>query len=167
MSFETVLAAMTADDLEEVMAIELGSFTAPWTRGMFIEELHLSQAVNLVARRAGRLAGYLNFWIVVDEIHLLHIAVHPSLRRKGIGARLMEGMMEHARLCGATHATLEVREFNHGAIAFYGGFSFVIKGIRPRYYDDTGEDALVMWADVPAKNDHERRHHASDGDRHR
>jgi [ribosomal protein S18]-alanine N-acetyltransferase len=154
MSLEPVLDDMRAEDLDEVMAIEVCAFPSPWTKGMFIEELRQDRAINLVVRRGGVMLAYINFWVVLDEVHLLHIAVHRSCRMQGIGTILMEGMMERARLQGATRVTLEVRQFNEGAIKFYEGFSFVVTGVRPRYYDDTGEDALIMWAPVPEKKDH-------------
>lgn len=143
---------MTTDDIEEVLSIERASFPAPWSKGMFLHEICSPLSRNLVAKmqqqsKGGKeVAGYLNFWIVAGEVHLHNIAVRKTLRRTGIASRLMAEMINLSHAEGAARATLEVRRSNEGARNLYEKFGFVVKGIRPRYYFDPQEDALVMWA---------------------
>lgn len=143
---------MAETDLEEILAIEAVSFPSPWTRNMFLEELVAPVSQNIVARLEGMVAGYLDFWTFKDEVHILHIAVRPDVRRKGIASLLMEEMIRRA--CGRRtfSITLEVRRSNDGAIGLYERFGFKVRGIRPHYYTDTWEDALIMWADTEPKD---------------
>jgi len=143
-----MIGEMRVADLEEVMAIERTAFPSPWTGHMFLEELRMRLAVNLTARLAGRIVGYINFWLVADEVHILHIAVRRDLRRCGIASELMRALMARARQHGVARATLEVRRSNAAAQAFYKCFGFTVAGVRRHYYSDTGEDALIMWAAV-------------------
>lgn len=143
---------MKPEDLPEILAIEAASFRTPWTKGMFQDELRLPHAQCLVvkAQQAGktRIAAYIIFWLVADEVHLHNIAVCGEFRRQGLAFNLLSLMHDIALQVGAARQTLEVRESNTGAINLYRRCGFVVKGKRPRYYDDTREDALVMWAEV-------------------
>ena len=151
---EIVIDDLTQEDIEAVLSIERESFSLPWSEEMFFREIRLSFSRNLRARiwDKGReeLAGYVSFWIVVDEVHLHNIAVKKLWRRKGIASMLVAAMIRKAREEGAFHATLEVRRSNEGARRLYEKFGFTVMGIRPRYYEDT-EDALIMWADWEQK----------------
>jgi len=142
---------MTIQDLEQVMAIERVSFPTPWSEKMFRKELNVSMSKNLVARietEEGRdLAGYVNYWIFAGESHLNNIAVRRDYRRKGIASKLMAEMIRESRKEGARRGTLEVRRSNHAAIGLYEKFGYVVKGMRPNYYDDTKEDGLILWCD--------------------
>ena len=146
------IAEMTEAELEEILAIETVSFPSPWTKSMFMEELLSPISQNIVARLRGEIAGYIDFWIVRDEVHLLHLAVRPDLRRRGIAKLMMGEMIRRAHGRGAFAATLEVRRSNRGAICFYERLGFEVRGIRPHYYADTGEDALIMWAYTETKD---------------
>ena len=99
------------------------------------------------------IAGYVNFWVVAREIHFHNIAVGKEWQRMGIASALMGEMIRRARKEGALHATLEVRRSNDGARKLYEKFGFALTGIRSLYYDDTKEDALIMWADWGEKDD--------------
>jgi ribosomal-protein-alanine N-acetyltransferase len=150
---------MKTEDLPEILAIEAASFVTPWTKGMFQDELRLPHAQCLVirARQAEKtqVAAYIIFWLVAGEVHLHNIAVRGEFRRKGLASGLMNLMRDIALQVGADCQTLEVRESNTGAINLYRRCGFVVKGKRPRYYDDTREDALVMWAEVRQNGHHE------------
>lgn len=149
-----LISAMAAEDVEEVLAIERVVFPAPWTENMFRRELLLPLARNLTARIGGeRLAGYLNFWFIAGEVHLHHIAVRKDQQRKGVASALLRAMIGLAHQEGARYATLEVRPSNEQARRLYERFGFEVRGIRPLYYDDTKEDALIMWADLEEKLD--------------
>jgi len=135
-------------DLPQVIAIERRAFPTPWSPAMFVLELSKPSTIALGAvlpqRRRGRqLAGYVICSRYADVWHVMNVAVDPPLRRRGIASALLEVMIERA---GAEEPfTLEVRPSNAGAIALYERFGFRASGTRPRYYHDTGEDALIMW----------------------
>ena len=145
------IAKMSVDDLPQVLSIEKKSFPAPWSKNMFLQELESFSSRCLVARCGGRagaeVAGYVIFLLVAGEVHLHNLAVRPDLRRCGVAGELMKALFSHARAEGAGSATLEVRPSGMAAIKLYEKFGFVVKGIRPLYYSDTGEDALIMWAE--------------------
>jgi ribosomal-protein-alanine N-acetyltransferase len=88
--------------------------------------------------------AYLIFWVVADEMHILNLAVHPQRRRRGLARRLLTTAMTRARELGAQVAWLEARPSNHPALKLYENFGFKEVGRRPRYYDDTQEDALLL-----------------------
>ncbi len=146
------ITEMSAEDLPQVLSIERKSFPSPWSAGMFAEALDFVHSRALVAKlwqgRKAEIAGYIMYVIVVGEAHLHNLAVRPDLRGRGIALKLMETMIEHSRAEGAVQATLEVRPSNRAAINLYEKLGFVVKGVRPLYYSDTGEDALIMWADL-------------------
>jgi ribosomal-protein-alanine N-acetyltransferase len=152
-----LISAMTAEDVAEVLAIERAVFGAPWTENMFCRELLLSPSRNLIVRIGGeQLAGYLNFWLVAGEAHVHRIAVRQDQQRKGAASALLGAMVGLAYQEGARSATLEVRSANEPARRLYERFGFEVRGVRPLYYDDTKEDALIMWADLEENlDDHE------------
>ncbi len=94
--------------------------------------------------------GYAGFWYIVDEAHISTIAVHPDWRGRGVGERVLAGLLERALDLGATAATLEVRLTNTPAQNLYRKYAFEVVGRRKRYYRDNGEDALLMTAALPA-----------------
>jgi ribosomal-protein-alanine N-acetyltransferase len=132
-------------DLPQVIAIERRAFTTPWSLAMFVLELSKPSGVRLAAvdRASGKLMGYLVCARYDTVFHLMNIAVDPALRRRGIGWALLREMIERAG--PAQQYTLEVRTSNAPAIALYERLHFRSAGTRPRYYRDTGEDALIMW----------------------
>jgi ribosomal-protein-alanine N-acetyltransferase len=139
---------MVAADLDDVDAIERHSFKLPWPRRVFAEELTRSWARIDVARAAGRVIGFIDYWLVTDEIHVLAVATHPDHRRRGVAGRLVERVVSVARAQRASLISLEVRRGNVPAIALYERFGFHRVGVRPRYYQEDGEDAVVMTLDL-------------------
>lgn len=137
---------MTERDLDEVMEIERKSFPAPWSRRLFERELVLPYAQAFVALQVppNQVVGYLCFWLIDREGHILNLAVHPEWRRRGIGSLLLRRGLADSREKGAREITLEVRRSNYKAISLYRTFQFQPQGIRPRYYSDSGEDAVIM-----------------------
>ena len=137
---------MTEEDLDGVMEIERQSFPTPWSRGLFERELVLSYAHAFVAVEfpTGPVLGYLCFWLVEGEAHILNLAVHPERRRQRIASRLLRYGLDYSRQKGAEEITLEVRRSNYKAIALYRSFHFQPQGMRRRYYSDSGEDAIIM-----------------------
>ena len=143
---------MKKEDLPEILAIEVTSFPTPWTEGMFLDELRTAHAQCLVIKIEieGKtiIAAYIIFWLVAGEVHLHNLAVKNEFRRQGLAYSMMKLMHHIGAQVGMTRQTLEVRELNHQAISLYRKCGFVVKGKRPRYYSDTNEDALVMWAEI-------------------
>ncbi|HEY8764303.1 MAG TPA: ribosomal protein S18-alanine N-acetyltransferase [Solirubrobacteraceae bacterium] len=130
-------------DLPQVIAIERRAFATPWSLAMFVLELSKPSSVCLAALSERRIAGYLVCSRYADVWHLMNIAVDPASRRRGIARALLEALLQRA---GREEPyTLEVRPSNTPAIALYEQFGFRSAGVRPRYYQDTGEDALIMW----------------------
>jgi ribosomal-protein-alanine N-acetyltransferase len=137
-------------DLPQVIGIERRAFPTPWSLAMFVLELSKPSSVCLAAAENGRLVGYLVCSRYAEVWHLMNIAVDPALQRRGIGSALMGEMLQQA---GTEEAyTLEVRPSNAPAIALYEQFGFRAAGTRRRYYQDTGEDAVVMWRTADASS---------------
>jgi len=144
-----IIEPATAADLDAIDEIERHSFPMPWPRSTFEAELTREQARVLVAR-APSVIGFCNFWIVVDEVHVLAIATHPDRRRAGIAGKLLARALDDGRAAGCTVATLEVRRSNRPAIALYQSAGFRGVNVRARYYQDNNEDALVMVCELTA-----------------
>jgi ribosomal-protein-alanine N-acetyltransferase len=146
---------MREEDLSRVSEIERSGFAHPWSEDLLRRELAHAWSVTLVAAdseadAAGRevLLGFIVFWLVHDEVHVLNIAVAEEARRRGIGRALMLEAADEGRRRGARLATLEVRRSNYPAIELYRTLGYRQIGIRPNYYADEGEDAIVMLADL-------------------
>ena len=149
-----LISPMKAEDVVEVLAIEGTFFSDPWTENIFRQELALPLARSLTARIKGeRLAGYLNFWLIAGEVHIHRIAVREDRQREGVATALLRAMIDLALREGGRSATLEVRSANEPARRLYERFGFAVRGRRPFYYDDTKEDALIMWANLEEKLD--------------
>jgi len=139
---------MTLADVAAVSAIDQMSFTLPWPERSFRYEVSENPTARCwVAEVDGQIAGMLVLWFIVDEAHIATIATHPNLRRKGIGEQLLRHALLAVRDEGAKRAFLEVRVSNLAAQALYRKYGFVVDGIRPRYYKDNNEDALLMSLD--------------------
>ena len=141
---------MRVEDVDQVLAIERLSFPLPWSRESFIKEIReIDNSRLLVAAedeeaRAG-VMGYACWWEVADECHITNFAVAPAHRRRGVADVLLGRVLEDAKGRGLLRATLEVRLGNAAAIALYEKWGFTAAAMRPRYYPDNREDALVMW----------------------
>jgi [ribosomal protein S18]-alanine N-acetyltransferase len=148
---------MTVADIREVHEIERASFPVPWPDYAFRQEIEANRLARyLVVRAGGEAIAYAGVWLMVDEAHVTTFAVLPAWRRRGVGARLLLELMEMAVQIGARVATLEVRLSNVAARRLYQRFGFRPVGLRPRYYSDNGEDALIMTS-APLASDEMRR----------
>ena len=140
-----VIAPMRVDDVPDVHAIERASFTTPWPDHAYRTELETNRLAHyLVVRVGDRLVGYAGLWIMVDEAHVTTFAIDPAWRRRRLGERLLIALLDLAIERRAGEATLEVRLSNLPARRLYEKFGFRPVGIRPRYYSDDNEDALIM-----------------------
>lgn len=137
---------MTVEDLDEVLPIEQASYRTPWSQPAFESEIRAPHAFPLVLGQPDPplVIGYICSWRMLDECHILNVAVHPSFRRMGLASQMIDHLLEICREGGTLHYFLEVRESNEGAISLYRKYGFKVCGIRRKYYSDTGEDALVM-----------------------
>jgi [ribosomal protein S18]-alanine N-acetyltransferase len=139
----------TADQIDDVLAIEHASFTKPWTRDMYTAELENGGVSYCFLARNAReeVVGFCSFWRILDELHINNLAVLPAHRRTGIGSELMAHVLSEGVRLGAVRATLEVRRSNDAARLLYERFGFVVRGVRQAYYTGPVEDALVLCRD--------------------
>lgn len=142
---EVEVRRLAYSDLPGVIAIERRSFPTPWSLAMFVLELSKPSGICLAASAGDDLLGYVICSRYDQVWHLMNIAVAPERRRGGVASRLLTRLLDEAK--GALPFTLEVRVSNRKAIAMYEQFGFRSAGVRPRYYHDNGEDALIMWLD--------------------
>jgi len=142
---------MRIDDLDAVHAIERASFSVPWPDEAYRNELLTNRLATYVVARAGDdIVGFGGLWVMVDEAHITTFAVDPRWRRRGVGEWMLLGLLDRAVERHAREATLEVRLSNMPARRLYEKYGFRPVGIRPRYYSDNGEDALIMTTDALA-----------------
>ena len=140
-----LIAPMQHADLPAVQSIERASFRTPWPAHAYRQELDTNRLAHyLVVRADDRVIGYGGLWLMVDEAHVTTFAVDPRWRRRKVGERLLLALLDLAIDRGAREATLEVRLSNLAARRLYEKYGFRPVGIRPRYYSDDGEDALIM-----------------------
>ena len=143
---------MRVEDLPRVVEIEKDGFQHPWSRELLERELSHAWSTVLLAVEDGprgeRVVGFIVYWLVHDEVHVLNIATAREERRRGIGLALMEEAADAGRRRGATLATLEVRRSNEAAIALYRALGYRQAGVRPNYYAEEKEDAIVMVLDL-------------------
>jgi ribosomal-protein-alanine N-acetyltransferase len=155
---DVFVSPMRRRHLRGVLAIEHLVYPKPWSPSLFVAELAQTDTrrylVALSSDAGGRLlwspakavVGYAGVMVAVGEAHVTTVATHPHHHRRKIASRLLVALLGEARSMGAQAATLEVRVNNRGAQRLYAGFGFAPVGVRPGYYAETGEDALIMWA---------------------
>ncbi|MFH1754853.1 MAG: ribosomal protein S18-alanine N-acetyltransferase [Candidatus Latescibacterota bacterium] len=146
---EIEIQPMQASHLAEVLAIENDVFPAPWTEGMFRQEMSHQRVSRLsVVIRHRKVVGYYIAWFLEDMVHLVNIAVARPFHRKGIGSVCLERILDEATQEGRRYIVLEVRGSNRSALEFYHAFHFEKVGVRKRYYSDNFEDAILMALDL-------------------
>ena len=137
---------MDVQDIQRVYEIEVASFKTPWSMDAFRSEIvENTLATYIVLELDDVIIGYGGMWQIMDEVHITNVAIDVPYRGKGFSKDLMHAMIEYAVTSGFKHMTLEVRVSNQTAISLYEKLGFYSVGKRPKYYIDTGEDALVMW----------------------
>jgi ribosomal-protein-alanine N-acetyltransferase len=142
------LDPMRASDLDAVQRIEQASFSTPWPAYAYRQEIETNRMAHYIVARAGSdVVGFAGIWLMVDQAHITTFAVDPDWRRKGVGSQMILALLRMSRTLGARNATLEVRLSNVAARRLYERFGFRPVGVRPRYYTDNGEDALIMTTD--------------------
>jgi ribosomal-protein-alanine N-acetyltransferase len=146
-------------ELDDVLAIEAASFTNPWTREMYVRELDNPDVsfMYFLRIRTGPdradggepVVAFCSFWLVLDELHVNNLAVHPEHRHRGYGLALLQYVLDFGAGHGASRATLEVRRSNEVALRLYEKLGFKITATRPNYYASPTEDALILWRQEP------------------
>lgn len=138
---------MSESDLDEVMQVEREAFTTPWTREMYRAELSKEDGIYVVARLKGDLAGYGGMLMILEEGHLMTLAVKKKFRRRGVATVILLHLFREVVKRGGRFVTLEVRPTNRPALSLYAKFGFEVMGVRRGYYMDNLEDALIMWTE--------------------
>lgn len=149
MSMDILVRPMLEKDIDEVLDIEKTSFATPWSKEAFTLEINKNMlAKYVVAEIQGKVVGYGGIWLIIDEGHVTNIAVHEKYRGLGVGNKIMEGLIDICRDRNIVAMTLEVRKTNEVAKSLYDKYGFKEYGIRPGYYSDNNEDAIIMWKRV-------------------
>ncbi|WP_028563143.1 ribosomal protein S18-alanine N-acetyltransferase [Paenibacillus pinihumi] len=144
-----IFRSMQLEDVPVICQIEQQAFTSPWTAEAFINELTNNHfARYMVMEWEDKVIGYGGMWTIMDEAHVTNIAVCEGYRGQGLGERLLHELQRTAVFFGAGRMTLEVRVSNEPAKNLYRKLGFEPSGVRPGYYSDNGEDALIMWAEL-------------------
>lgn len=140
---------MELEDLDQIMEIEKEAFTTPWSRNAFAMEITENLlAKYIVAEVDGKVAGYAGIWLIMDEGHITNIAVKKEHQGQGIGKFLIMGLIDYCKKQSIINMTLEVRKSNIIAQNLYKKYGFIDCGIRPNYYADDHEDAVIMWKTI-------------------
>ena len=141
-----VIERMKIDDIENVLKVENDCFSIPWSKDSFIRELVENKiALYLVAKIENVAVGYIGVWKVLNEGHITNVAVHSDFRGQGIASMLISELLSLCEKDEINSFTLEVRKSNIIAQNLYKKFQFAECGIRPKYYQDNNEDAVIMW----------------------
>ena len=141
---EIVVDNFGTGDLPEVLSIENDSFTVPWSENLFLHEIYDPMSISMVARVDGKIAGYIFAGLILDEGHILNLAIHKDYRGLGIATELVCDVIDDLREKVCRVIFLEVRDSNEAAKKIYSKFSFEIIGTRKNYYISPVEDAVVM-----------------------
>lgn len=137
------IVPLTADRLDEVLAIERRVYATPWTEQTFLDELAAPRRTYLLALGDGEVMGYAGMMMVAEEAHITSVVTLPERRRERVATRLVLRLASQAVEEGARSLTLEVRSSNKAAQALYRRFGMAPVGVRKKYY--VSEDALIMW----------------------
>ena len=148
---------MKEEHIDAVLHIEESCFEIPWTKADFEREMTQNQfAIYRIAVLDGKIVGYAGMWHIVTEGHITNVAVLPEYRRQGIGNALIEEMIVIAEQKEMIGMTLEVRISNIAAQKLYTKYGFRPEGFRKNYYQDTKEDAIIMWKYFPIYENYEQ-----------
>ena len=141
-----------------VVAIEQQTSARPWSKDLFVSELKQASSRGVVAVRPdASVVGFGCLMTTGYETHITNLAVEPRFRRQGVATMLMLRLIAESQSLGLSSMTLEVRESNHAAQELYRKFGFEADGVRPKYYAETGEDAIIMWVHEIDSDEYRRR----------
>jgi [ribosomal protein S18]-alanine N-acetyltransferase len=139
------LQLLTAESLDQLVDLDRLCFGKLWSRDQYQRELDSPNSDIIGLTQGETLLAYGCVWAILDEAHITIVAVHPDYPRQRLGTSILIGLMKSAIARNLARATLEVRVSNQAAIGLYEKFGFDTAGRRKKYYEDTGEDALILW----------------------
>lgn len=142
------------DDIIEIEALSYGAHH--WSKESFEAEMVNPASHYLVAVKDNKCIGYMGIWKIIDEAHITTVAVHPDYRGERVATVLMLEQIKECIDCEIKYLTLEVRPTNTNALKLYEKFGFNSLGIRKKYYQDNGEDAIIMWTPDMLKKDYQK-----------
>ena len=146
---EIIIREMEEKDLDRIMEVEKGAFTTPWSRESFLLEITENKLAKYFVAEVNEVpVGYGGIWLILDEGHITNIAVDREYRGLGIGEKILKVLIDYCKEHKILAITLEVRENNQAARNLYKKHGFVGYGIRPNYYADEKQDAIVMWKNL-------------------
>lgn len=139
---------MNENDVDDILEIEKKSFSTPWSKEAFEMEMENKLAKYVVIEVDGKIIGYGGIWLILDEGHITNVAIDPYFRGKGYSNHLVKGIIDLCLTNNIDRMTLEVRKSNVVAQNLYKKYGFEECGIRPGYYADNKEDAVIMWCNI-------------------
>ena len=142
---EITIRRANVNDIEAIAELETACFSAPWPLEVIYEDLAIHKNLYYLVIKDDMAVGYAGMWMILDEAHINNVCIHPDYQGKGYGNRLVDFVIHEAYSQGADSLTLEVRAGNIRAQKLYARFGFIVEGIRKKYYEDNGEDALIIW----------------------
>jgi|DEB0MinimDraft_10_1074344.scaffolds.fasta_scaffold00122_25 ribosomal-protein-alanine N-acetyltransferase len=142
---ELVISSMTGDDIASVRSLDANCFPDPWSQATWERELGSEGRNHLVAWLGDQLVGHASSLLMVDELHITVVAVNPAVEGRGVATLLCLELLRAGQAAGAAASTLEVRVNSLRAQRMYRRLGFAPAGVRPAYYRDPVEDALIMW----------------------
>ena len=143
---ELIIRKAEEKDILPITYIEKQCFTVPWTyESLHHDIMENKLAFYIVAELEGIVCGYVGIWNIVDEGHITNVAVSPMFRRKHIASAMLDVLLDVTGKAGVKRFTLEVRPSNQAALSLNEGKGFRSVGVRKGYYEDNGEDAVIMW----------------------
>lgn len=145
---QVLIREMWEQDIPSIGLIERMSFSTPWSEYSFLAEIHKPNSIAKAAVLDNIIIGYICIEQVLDEAHILNLAVHPEYRNMGIATMLVSHIMEELRIKECRFIYLEVRASNHIAQMLYKSFGFRVTGTRKKYYIFPDEDAVIMTLEI-------------------
>jgi len=142
------IQSLSHEHLSAILELDKACFNGLWSKEGYQRELDSpnSEIQGLFSSgESEKLLGMGCFWSILEEAHITILAIDAQYHRQGMGAALLYSLIKTARKCNLERATLEVRASNQAAISLYEKFGFKTAGRRKRYYQDNGEDALILW----------------------
>ncbi len=140
-----LLQSLDRSYLDQLMQLDHLCYGGHWGSQSYVEELDRTNTDVLGYLWGSDLVAFGILWRVLEEAHLISLAVHPDHRRQGLGCKLVAALLAQAQSQGSEWATLEVRSSNDAAQALYQRCGFQLLGRRHHYYQDPDEDALIFW----------------------
>lgn len=142
---------MEKKDITQVAALEAASFTMPWPAQAFAEQLQKEHTLYMVAEKEGRVVGVCGYIECCGDADICNVSVEKTYQNQGVATKMLTMLMEEGYTLGVEAYTLEVRAGNAAAIRVYEKLGFQTEGVRPNFYENPREDALIMWKYLPTQ----------------